>query len=542
MKKKIKKIYTVMFILIILLQIIYKLNIDAQKEDLFIDEVYSYGLMNNEEAFIFKRDDFLNKWHTGKYFYDYLTINEDEVFNISSVFKNQAEDVHPPLYYSLLRVAATFTIGRFTKWTGLILNIIIYVLCAIVLYKLGKNLLRNQFYSILLVIIYGFSLFSMQNTTYIRMYQLLELELLLLMYWHFKNYEKSLTKKELIKLSICVITGILTHYYYILMLVGLYIITMLDYARTKKWKNILKYNVALIISGIISILIFPACISHIFSGYRGKASVNKMFYVDNLQPFFQNIKVYLKIINLNMFNIIEVKYVLALIAFLLIFIIIKKKHFNNKYIYLYFSTITYFLAVVKSAPYGALRYIVAIMVFCLIIIMYALKRGLQAFSKRKKIRAIIAIICTIILSMPILPQKRMLYMYYGNKEKIEKLREYVHIPAIYIYNDVDMTQNNFVSNIQYLSVLDNVYILDSKETVSETCLSPEMDAFCEYESENLEIDLDNILKDVDVSNGILVCSSGIDTESIADYIYRKTKMQKLEEVVSLENIQIFIVK
>lgn len=389
--------------------------------------------MNNDQAFIFEREDFKDNWHTGKYFSDYVTINSDEVFNLSSVYKNQVEDVHPPLYYLLLRIFASFTINNFTKWTGLILNLIIFVFCAIMVYKIGKKLLKNTNYSLLLVILYGFSLFSMQNTTYIRMYQLLELELLMLVYWHIKNFNKELTKKELIKLGILVITGFLTHYYYAVFAIGIYIVNMLQYIKEKQWKNILKYNIALIISAILAIIIFPACLKHIFEGYRGKDSVNKLKNPDSTRIIFNTLKVYMQLTLSNMFNIVDAKYIGILTLALIPILLIRKRKLDDRIMYLVGPTVLYFILIILSAPYTDLRYIVSIMIFIVIAMFYILKNELQVIIKNKKIAFIIITVMVIICSVPTPHNEKFQYIYYGNKKTIEKLKEYKDVPCIYIY-------------------------------------------------------------------------------------------------------------
>ena len=90
-----------------------------------MDEMYSYGLMNYNKLNIADNEDFQNVWHNKEYYLDYLTVNQNEKWNLKPVYENQKNDVHPPLYYLLLRISASFTIDRFSKWSGIILNIII---------------------------------------------------------------------------------------------------------------------------------------------------------------------------------------------------------------------------------------------------------------------------------------------------------------------------------------------------------------------------------------------------------------------------------
>ena len=125
------KLIIIAFIVIIVLQIIAIVYATSQREYYHIDEIYSYGLMHYKRAFIYENEDFINNWHNSEYFKDYIEINDSEKYDFSAVYNNQAEDVHPPIYYLLLRIACSFNINIFSIWPGTILNIIlfIYVIC-----------------------------------------------------------------------------------------------------------------------------------------------------------------------------------------------------------------------------------------------------------------------------------------------------------------------------------------------------------------------------------------------------------------------------
>ena len=67
-------------------------------------------------------------------------MQKNEVFDLKPVYENQKNDVHPPLYYLLLKLAMNFTKGHFSKWSGIVLNIIIYVFITIFMYFILKEL------------------------------------------------------------------------------------------------------------------------------------------------------------------------------------------------------------------------------------------------------------------------------------------------------------------------------------------------------------------------------------------------------------------
>lgn len=54
-----------------------------------MDEMYSYGLMNYNKLNITDNEDFQNVWHNKEYYLDYLTVNQNEKWNLKPVYENQ---------------------------------------------------------------------------------------------------------------------------------------------------------------------------------------------------------------------------------------------------------------------------------------------------------------------------------------------------------------------------------------------------------------------------------------------------------------------
>ena len=81
-----------------------------------------------------------------------------------------------------------FTKGYFTKWSGIVLNIIIYALVTIFMYLILKKLFKDDKNSNIKALILAFmssiTLASCSNVLYIRMYALLTLEILITIFLH----------------------------------------------------------------------------------------------------------------------------------------------------------------------------------------------------------------------------------------------------------------------------------------------------------------------------------------------------------------------
>ena len=104
MKEALKKHGPLLLVLAVILAVC--LLFAQRKNGMFIDEIYTYGLSNSHyapfledvaggelEGAVLTRQDLL----------DYVTVGEGEFFDLGSVYYNQVHDVHPPLYYWLLK-------------------------------------------------------------------------------------------------------------------------------------------------------------------------------------------------------------------------------------------------------------------------------------------------------------------------------------------------------------------------------------------------------------------------------------------------------
>ena len=523
--KENKKVIIALMI-IILIQIIYKIYIDYNKEDFFVDELYSYGLMNYKQAFIFEEDSFINNWHDKEYFDDYLAVSKEEAKDFSAVYKNQTEDYHPPLYYLLLRIMANFTIDSFTKWTGLTLNIIIFILCAIIVFLIGKKILINNIYALLLVLGYGFSKFSTENTLFIRMYQLLELQMLLISYWGIKNYsKKNLRIKELICLTILIVLGTLTQYYYLIFLIGICLIYIINYIRKKQIKNLIKFVLAFITAQILVYTIFPSYTNQLFSNSQRSITYQKNIS-EQIEAKINKENEYLNILNENMFKY-EIKYLIYAIIILKIAILIKdmiknskhKYRKNKKIVVIIVPTIIYWLVVTLTSPYTDLRYILPIFIFIWILIVYYLKMELYKL-KNKKIAKKIFLLIMIITTLTFLIPTGYRYQYISSKEKIENISKYKNIPCIYMYANSNVLTNTFVMDLNYVRQFENVYIMDKIIFSTKT--------------------LEKKLKGIDTKNGIIIIDDEVNAENRAKKIVEEmeefNEYKKIEEITIERNI------
>ena len=455
------KIVIYLLIAIILLGIIVRIYVANEKAYLHIDEGYSYGLMNYDKVDIIENEDFYNTWHTNKYYEDYLSIGKEEIADFSPVYENQKNDVHPPFYYLLLRIAASFSIDTFSKWTGIVLNIIIFIISSIIIYLLANKIFENKWYALLLVLINSFAISAIESTVFVRMYALNALNLLIISYLHICNLDKdTLTKKQLIPMAICIIIGSLTHYYYLVFLFVLYVMYMIYNIRKKNIQNALKYTIMMATSALVSLAIFPYSFIHIFMGYRGAGAISNL---EKTNQMWNSFKRYLEILNTSAFNGLLI-FLLAIGIAVIVYKLVRTKTLtievkNRKFWFMFIPAVFYFVLVAIVSPYQEIRYIMPVCPFIIISAFYLLKVLCEKVMSMKVTFILLNVVFIAMLIYPKVTNIEISYLYKDNKIVVQKIEETHDMPMLYILNK---NANRFLDDIYLYSKIDDSYILDAK--------------------------------------------------------------------------------
>ena len=451
LKDKRKLIITIL-VIIILLQVFARIYSGIKKEYFHMDEMYSYGLMNYDKLNINDNEDFYDNWHDKEYYQDYLEVNSNEIWDIKPVYENQKNDVHPPLYYLLLRIAATFTVDNFSKWTGIILNIMIFIVSSILVYLVANKIFKSKVFALLTCILNGFTLMSLESSIYIRMYELSNLSIIFLTFTQLLILDKKEIKfKNCIPIIIALLIGAFTHYYFFIYALIIYIMYTVKCIQEKNYKNLVKYNIAMVIAAAIFLLIFPYAINHIFFGYRGLSGGNDTEY-------FLKLFAFLGLMDKNIGG-----YILILIPLILYFITRKAKKINlNKretnIEWIMFPLLAYFLVVTKNAPYIEIRYLIPIYSVTTIFIIYLIQQYLRQYYKTKKVLKITAIMCILIIVTPFIFGTKLDFTYSKFNNIAQKIEE-KNLPIIYVQN---RDNNRFLDDLYLFTLVDKSIIIYSK--------------------------------------------------------------------------------
>lgn len=516
------KIVITLLVIIIFIGVLTRIYIGRNKEYLQIDEGYSYGLMNYNKVDIIANDDFYNTWHTKKYYKDYLSISNEEAKDFTPVYENQKNDVHPPFYYLLLRIAASFTIDSFSMWTGIILNIIIFAISSIFIYLIANRIFKNKVYALLIVLINSFSYAALETTIFIRMYALNALNLLMISYFHISCLDKDIISlKQLIPMSILIIIGSLTHYYYLVFLFVLYVMYMALNLVKKNFKNAIRYTVMMAISAIVSLAIFPYSFVHIFMGYRGTGAVSSL---GNIEQIWNSLGRYIAILNNNIFNGIFIFITIVIFAIIIYKVLKNKKifvEFKNKYFwFMFIPTVIYFVLIAFVSPYQEIRYIMPVCPFMIIGIFYLLKVSLEKVMSTKKTFVVLSLTFIAMIVYPKIINLEVSYLYKSYKPTVQRIEEHHNIPMLYVLN---LNNNRFLDDLYLYSKIDDSYILDANL----------------FEEEKIA----KIFETIDIKNGIYVMiNEGIEHETYLDTIKQVLNFSSYEHVARMNACDIYEMK
>lgn len=521
-KKKYEKI--VISIILIIQTIIFGI-VGANKSYIHMDEAYSLGLASYDKVEIQDNEEFYNTWHDGKYYEDYLCVNDDEIGQYKQVYENQKNDVHPPLYYLILRFAMGFHKNSYSKWPGIIINMIIYAFVTIFMYLILNKILKDKYKykekSAIIAMVSSLVLASITNVIYIRMYALSTLNVLITTYLHLKLLDKKeIDYKLLTFIGVSALAGSLTHYYYLFYLAMMFIMFAIKYIKEKRYKELIAYTVTMCIAGVTSLIIFPYSIKHLFFGYRGQGALSKL---TQISEFLKSIKMYIKKFNRHAFNGL-LFILLALILGLGIYKKVnKKKIFENKnqYIkYIAIPTAFYTLLVSLSAPWIELRYIMPVCGLVFILIIYLLENVLENIFNEKNVFRILTVCLAIILITPIIFKMEPEEEFLDKRDIVEKVQNELNVPTIYMFNS---NENRFLDDILLFSKLDNSYIAKDVECTDEN--------------------INKILNGKDLSNGILVfINGGQNNDEMMEKIKNATGLNEWKWIKGLNACNIYLVK
>ena len=500
------KIFTVLIIVTMILGIFFRIWGLLNKVNLHMDEAYSYGLTHYKNIQIADNEDIFFTKHDGKYFKDYLSLSKNELGDIKSIYINQANDVHPPLYYVFLRIASLFTLNDFSIYTGVALNILIYILSSFMIIKITKkifgleedeievevrenelkqkNIVNKKIYlpiALSVLLFYSVSRVSVNQVLFARMYEFTNLMILIFMSTYIDvlkidengikegglSKESKENKSKYIKLGIVTILGALTHYYFAFMVIIIYLISIFFLLKSNKKKLLKNITKTFLLSGLIYIILWPWAFLHIVDNGRS----NKTKYAEKVKEFMKRLDFNILILPIivlfsELTNRVNKSKSITQIKGNTEFKLnkleeksnLKQRNKDTKsilYIF-FFGSLTFLLIIFKIAIFILDRYIYLALLIFIMSSMYIIY--LNSNKKYLRVSLIAFILLYIIIgtnTFIMLKNKDLEFQYYNEKEFFNKVEEVKDIPLLYLYTDDE-----------YYNLTDDIYLLSKFKSVT----------------------------------------------------------------------------
>ena len=454
------------------------------KSGMFIDEIYTYGLSNSHyQPFIGHGE---GEWVkeqliTRDDFFDYLAVTGEDRFDFGSVYSNQELDVHPPLHYWIINFCSSLAENQFSKWIGLIPDLLIYLGTLVLLFVLSRELFSGDAAAAALcVLFYGLSRVGLSTMLMIRMYVLMTFFTVLLALLSVREYRKPSLKTE-IGIGLCICLGLMTQYYFVFYAFFLCACTVLWRLWRKEWKIALRFSLCAFAGVGLMLLCFPAAIRHLTAD-KLVSGGNAMNNLENLAAWPGRLRYYFGQVRQGLWAAVLCG-VLALVCAAIAAIGRRKaanaaestpsapagappsereafirKHEIRPLILLLIPVLpTVFIAAV-IAPVVEGRYIYNIMPICVLAAGYAVHLALLSFGQKGRgmtagfVLLGICVCVTLVLSLRTVPE----YIYDEHRGYNETLAGHTEDPCVYMTGYYAPITQDMLQLMQF----ENVYVTE----------------------------------------------------------------------------------
>ena len=422
------------------------------------DEKLTFALANNEKS-MRGLDIVDGKQYSGYTLFEkYAAVQKKNTFNYKLVWKNQKGDVHPPLYYILIHTICSFFPGKYTKWFGLVPNIICMILIDCILYIGLNRAYRDEALALLVTVFSALTLLHLNMSVFLRMYALMTVFVVAIsmLYMNYRN--SKLDMKFYILCYGIIVAGTMTQYYFLIYLFFLTLYFGVNRLFLKKWNEVIKFCLLLCAAGISCVVVFPPIIHHIFGNEkRGKQAFDAIKTMKNYGTYLSKD---INILNKNLLGNKIYLIILFCLILTILMVITRGKQVEVQYLkdspkMILFAVVFYTLLIAKIAPYRTMRYLFPVGWGYILYIVWYIKIHMDLLlgdQKRNRGTVIISIIGMVFLISSYFDANWQLKFDFKEKNHIyDVVKEYKELPVLYVYK-----RKSFITcNAEELSLFSN---------------------------------------------------------------------------------------
>lgn len=402
-------------------------------------------------------------WISREKFKGYLECNREDAFNLLSVYYNAKDDIHPPLYYMTVHLVCSVFQGEITAWHGCAINMVALAVTLWLLGCIGDMLFQRKSSTIALMILYAFSSGIIATALWIRMYALLTLWLVWLLYLHirkvtgykedsFLRINKSGRAKWIGSPGILIATLVTfwTNYFGLFYLIPLATCTFVLLLKEKRTRECLAYVRTMVTAAVIGLGCFPFAISDVFSSAFGTEVLSQL--EDGIADYVFRLKKFGEIVGENvaggaivLLAAFLVPLVFALYGWIQKGVTKGKQDMGRKgwqVLLCVVPVIVFYLLDAKMSPHFVERYFMAVFPLVALLLVLAWERGIGSILQKKAYDVVcVALACALLIAQ--LPHRDWEEDYFrtGYKEQLAIAEHYEEYPMVCMYAGYSLYEN-----------------------------------------------------------------------------------------------------
>ncbi len=409
-------------------------------------------LKNGKSAVIFQtRADVYDEptWITGQQFKDYITVNGQDAFHYPSVYFNVKDDNHPPLHFMMIHTMSSIFRGVVNPWLGCLVNLFFILGTCTLMIRMGKGHFDSENLGRGMAILYALSLGGMATLLLIRMYAMLTFWCVAALYLHLnklKNGDFTKHNKLLIFVTVC---GFLTQYFFLLIMLPLFGVTVWKIFRDKK--NLLCYLRSMVLSGIWGLVLYPFAVDDVLNSGRGQESLENL--TGGFSGSLERMRAFFSIWSERMFGEIAGIPVILILGVIAMYLLVSRRRtlnaigesvFSKKADVLAFIAIPlvfYILVVTRIAPFYEDRYMMPAFAFMAMLLGILFYRTLQMLLPDNPLREKLYIGFCLLLTIPFLLIGEPNYLFRGYSQQQQIAKDHGGAVCVCVYDGLSYYRN-----------------------------------------------------------------------------------------------------
>ncbi len=440
-------------------------------------------------------------WISGEMFQDYLQCDKDDDYNLLSAYYNAIDDNHPPLYFMVLHLMSSLFKGEISAWVGCFINLVAVAGVLWLLGLIGDMIFKRKASVLALMILYGFSMGAVGTAIWVRMYGLLTLWTVWIMYLHLRKYagrravyaeqrdaaaqednilvsrgseaEKkwdSFARRNVrtgkikwigsVGILILTVLSFWTQYFGLFFILPLAAVTVILLAKDKRLQEMWAYIRTMVTAAVIGICGFPFAISDVLFSSRGTEALGQ--WESGLGTFLKRLVAFGEILGENVTGS-GLFLVLALLVPGVCLLLIRRQEKNAwwPFVMCGIPALVYFMLAAKMSPYFVDRYIMAIFPITALVIVWLwdcamtykqqsidicqenITAGVKKCKHAMTLRdcAVVGVAVFLVIFQNIHLGGQHQYLYTGYKAQLAVADTYTQYPCVCLYPGLSFYEN-----------------------------------------------------------------------------------------------------